>query len=245
MTTPPIAALPCIERYLYFDSLASTNTLAKNMTEFPAHGLFVLHARRQTAGRGQRDNSFFSDVNGGLYASCICPVADMSEHFSVNRALSCAICEAVEHAAPGPALSIKWPNDLYCSGKKLCGILLESALHSARHVVAGFGVNVNIAPDDFPADIRGIATSVCIESGKTIDADRLLADILTRFSRLRQIPLAEAHSRYTARLYKTGAHIEVNAQQGIFTTVQEDGRLLLKTENGAVSIFSGAIRFLD
>jgi len=245
METGALTKSPFIEKMFHFKSIESTNTFAKNLEFFPEKGIFLVLADRQTAGRGQRQRSFFSDVEGGIYASVICPIADMAKHFRYNRALSLAICEAVETVAPNCSVGIKWPNDIYCSNKKLCGILLESALKSPRHLVMGFGINVNIAQDRFPPDLRGVATSLFIESARTIDTTALLHRICDLLSDFLGLPDDQAHVRYIRRLYGTSRRILISGHAGTYLGVLEDGRLSMETSEGPKFIFSGTMQFID
>ena len=245
MDAQRIAQSPLVERFFHFESIDSTNTFAKNLDAFPASGLFVILADKQTAGRGQRDNSFFSGAGGGLYATVVCPIADMALHFVYNRALTLAICDAVERMHPGAALSIKWPNDIFWSNRKLCGILLETSPRSAAHLIAGFGVNVNIPEERFPECLRSAATSMFMQTGKRFDAAALLLDICERFCRYLSADRAAVHEKYREKLYKVGCRIGINGAAGRFQTVLEDGRLCLN-ENGNLNYFlSGPMHFID
>ena len=245
METGAITRLPFVEKVFHFKSIDSTNTFAKNLESFPEKGIFLVVADRQTAGRGQWQRSFFSDVEGGIYASIVCPIADMALHFHYNRALSLAICEAVETVAANCPVSIKWPNDIYCSNKKLCGILLETSLKSPRHLVMGFGINVNIAQEQFPPDLRGVATSLFIESARSIDTSALLNRICDLLSEFLELPADQAHIRYVRRLYGTGRRILLSGQAGTYHGVLEDGRLSMETNEGQAFISSGTMQFID
>jgi BirA family biotin operon repressor/biotin-[acetyl-CoA-carboxylase] ligase len=245
METGALALSPFVEKVFHFKSIDSTNTFAKNLESFPEKGVFLVVADRQIAGRGQWQRSFFSDVEGGIYASIVCPIADMDKHFRYNRALSLAICEAVETVASNCPVSIKWPNDIYCSNKKLCGILLESAPKSPRHLVMGFGLNVNIAQEQFPPDLRTIATSLFIESARTIDTAALLHRICDLLSEFLELPDDQAHVHYARRLYETGRRILISGIAGTFLGVLEDGRLSVETKGGQAFISSGTMQFID
>lgn len=236
---------PGIERVMHFESIDSTNTFAKNLSSFPETGMFIIVADRQTAGRGQRDRIFFSNANGGLYASIVCPIQDMSLHFLFNRSLSLAISHAIEVCIPQGMVRIKWPNDIYCSDKKVCGILLESALKSSRHLVMGFGINVNLSREQFPLDLRNIATSLLIESKSVIDPLSLLNRIVALFVEYSGFSPGQAHDLYCKRLYGLGRRIAVNERTGIYQGVEEDGRLRIFTDDGPVLISAGTMQFID
>jgi biotin-[acetyl-CoA-carboxylase] ligase BirA-like protein len=238
-----IRKLSFVEQLFQFNSIESTNTFAKSLKDLPENGIVVVCADKQTAGRGQRQNTFFSEAKGGIFASIVCPIEDITSHFNYNRAISLAIYDAVKSTCPAAQLSIKWPNDIYWDDKKLCGILLENIQQSSRHIVVGFGINVNITLKTFPQDIRDIATSLMIETGKNHSEHVLLRKILEWFWKYLALESAAAHLLYASRLYKKGFDCEVNGQKGIFIGVLEDGRMRLKTVDKEMFLSSGPVRF--
>ncbi|MBD3391367.1 MAG: biotin--[acetyl-CoA-carboxylase] ligase [Chitinivibrionales bacterium] len=242
-----IESLDCVNRLVSFDEVDSTNTIAKQMLAGgvrPGSGMVVVAAKRQAAGRGREGRRFFSSVEGGLWVSLIVGIPDIADHFSVNRALSLAICEALEHHSPALSPRIKWPNDIYCRGRKICGMLLETSDVSPGCIVAGFGLNVNVGTEQFPGNLRGIATSVLIETGSPADMARLLRETITRFERWRRAPAPGAHAAYARRLYRPGVPVRIDGKEGIFDGVREDGCLFLRTEQGIECILSGTMAFL-
>jgi BirA family biotin operon repressor/biotin-[acetyl-CoA-carboxylase] ligase len=243
MKNNEVSNLPCVEKYFHFGEIESTSDVAKDLKNFPKEGIVVVHADRQTAGRGQRGNSFFSG-DGGLYATVVCPLPEIELHFVLNRAMSLAVCEAVQGVAGAAPLAIKWPNDILWAGKKICGILLES-VRTGEHIAVGVGINVNTTSDEFPAEIRSLATSMAIETGKRFDVGALLTDMCMRFQRHRMEPGRAAHDRYRERLFGIGERIRIGGQIGIFETVREDGRLCLKVENHMELLSTGSIQFVE
>jgi BirA family transcriptional regulator, biotin operon repressor / biotin---[acetyl-CoA-carboxylase] ligase len=240
-----IQDLPFVENLLHFKSIDSTNTFAKNLKDLPRKGITVICADRQTAGRGQRQNSFFSGKAGGIFASVVSPIADISSHFMFNRAISLAIFDALKDTSPKALLAIKWPNDIYWGDKKVCGILLENVPRSEHHIIAGFGINVTITRDTFPDDLHDIATSVVIETGKKRNIYLLLRNILERFWKYLSLDPAAAHLLYSNRLYKVGANCEVNGQTGVFKGVREDGRMRMDVGGNEILLMSGPVRFIN
>jgi BirA family transcriptional regulator, biotin operon repressor / biotin---[acetyl-CoA-carboxylase] ligase len=232
-----------VEKLYHFNSIDSTNTFAKSLKDLPDKGIIIVCADKQTAGRGQRQNTFFSEAKGGVFASIVSSIADIASHFIVNRAISLAIYDAVKSTCPAARLSIKWPNDIYWGDKKLCGILLENIPQSSGHIVVGFGINVNIGLKTFPEDIRGIATSLLIETRKKHSEFVLLGKILDWFWKYLPLDIAAAHLLYTNRLYKTGSVCEVKTQKGVFEGVLEDGRMRLRAGDREFLLSSGPVRF--
>ena len=147
------------------------------------HGTLVL-AAAQTAGRGRMARTWFSPPGTNLYASLVIRstvdaqrLAAWLSWLPLMAALGAA--EAIE--AVGPlSIGVKWPNDLLINERKVGGILCESgtATGGGPFQVVGLGINVNGVPEDFPEDLRGMATTLRHESGGFIDRNRLIAQVL-------------------------------------------------------------------
>lgn len=164
---------PWADRLHCFDSVDSTNLLAKRMAAQGApHGTLLL-ATHQTAGRGRLGRSFHSPENQGLYVSLLlrpgCP-AEALMHLTCAAAV--AMCDALE-AACGVRPGIKWTNDLVWGSRKLGGILTELGWTGdgrLDYAIVGIGINRSQQVEDFPADIRDMAASVSMMAGRPIDA---------------------------------------------------------------------------
>ncbi len=156
---------PSFSVYTY-DTVTSTNTLAKEAALNGAPEGTVFIANAQTAGRGRMGRTFFSPTDSGLYMSCVLrPFADTSPTY-LTTAAAVAVAMAIEEVAKIPA-SIKWVNDVYCRGKKVCGILTEgnySADGHLQYAVLGIGINVFQPVDgDFPNELKERAGAVFVE----------------------------------------------------------------------------------
>jgi BirA family biotin operon repressor/biotin-[acetyl-CoA-carboxylase] ligase len=204
----------------------------------------VIRADRQSAGRGRGSNSYFSDTDGGLWVSVVAPIGSLDTHFVYNRAMSMAIADTLSGLVPDVRVAIKWPNDIYWNDRKICGMLLETITAATTHIVIGFGLNVNIAREQFPPDVRTIATSVFAETGWKFDLDKVLCGILRDFEENRKASPAILHELYRKRLYRVGAAIEIDGKEGIFADVDEQGRLVMNTAQGAEYVMSGSMRLV-
>jgi BirA family transcriptional regulator, biotin operon repressor / biotin---[acetyl-CoA-carboxylase] ligase len=236
--------LTFVERFYTFALLDSTNDYAKRLKSFPQKGIFVIQADRQQSGKGRQGNSFFSDIQGGLWVSLVIPAGDLQNHFVHNRAVSLAICETLALFFPHSPLKIKWPNDIYWGDRKICGILLENVPARNDILILGFGLNVNLRKEDFPQELSSIATSAFIETGKAISLGQLLREIISCYQRISAEAQAKAHARYVRLLYKTGSAVEIDGIKGILDSVELDGTLLLATTDGIKNVRSGTLRFL-
>jgi len=160
--------------------VGSTNDLALDLLQSGApHGTTVV-ADRQTAGRGQRGRAWHSPAGLGLYVSSVLrgdrPVASPT---LVVAAVGLGLAEGLERVT-GVRIEIKWPNDLWCDGRKVSGILVESRGYrpEAPAFVAGMGINVNHGEDDFPPELRAVATSLAIRTGRRLDRAEVLRSVL-------------------------------------------------------------------
>jgi BirA family biotin operon repressor/biotin-[acetyl-CoA-carboxylase] ligase len=160
------------------DVTDSTNRVAMEMAENGAkHGTVVV-ADAQTAGRGRMGRRWVSPAGKNLYVSLLLrPPVPTSDAPRLALVAGVALADAVE--AAGVPAALKWPNDLFCGGRKAAGILAEMASDpgGVRHVVIGVGLNVNMEADDFPDDLRGTATSLRICAGRAF----CRVDVLARF----------------------------------------------------------------
>jgi biotin-[acetyl-CoA-carboxylase] ligase BirA-like protein len=244
MNPDRVAALPFVERVHCFDRIASTNTFARELTEAPATGIFVVTARRQSAGRGQRGNSFYSDTADGLWLSLVVALPDIGGHFGVNRALAVAAVDALRATSGSDACRIKWPNDIYWGERKMGGMLLEASTARPGVLVAGLGLNINTDATAFPAGIRDVATSLVAQTGRRSDVEALLIEILIGFDRLRHLAPADAHARYCALLLGLGRAVCVGGETGRLDSVGEDGRACVVGEGRRQYHSSGPLRFV-
>ncbi len=235
--------LTFVERFYPLAEVDSTNRYAKGIKGEPSRGLFIIQADRQTSGRGRRDNVFFSDHSGGLWVSIMAPVKDLLNHFEHNRAIALSICETLKENFPADNVTIKWPNDIYWKDRKIAGILLETIPSKQTCLIIGFGVNINIAHDEFPYNLQETATSVFIETGIHSSLSSLLVQILKKYNQYISLDQAHVHKKYLAYLYNLGYLAMVDGTEGVFRGVESDGRIVLDTIDGLKYLCSGTLRF--
>ncbi len=239
-----LPGLPFIEQLIHLDQTESTNLVAKGLPACKPGNFRVVWAKRQIGGRGRRGRSFFSSHEGGLWVSILLGVDCMDEHFLVNRALSLSICKSIEDCGGISDVEIKWPNDIYIEGKKVCGILLETVPGLNNALVAGFGINVEIAPQDFPPIIRETATSVSQYAPGKIDKDELLVTILTTFHHLLELDGGKLHDEYRGRLYGINRQALVDGKEWCIRDVDDSGRLVVYADGTTKHLLSGTVTFI-
>lgn len=164
--------------------------LARNGAE---EGTLVI-AERQTAGRGRMGRSWHSPAGKGIYMSLILkPDLPLHQAPQLTLLTSVAVVRAIRMLVPKVDVQIKWPNDLLVRGRKLCGILLESSAENERlqHVVAGIGISVNLSEEDYPEELRSIATSLRMESGETVNRAELIAQCMAQLEQWYEVYLQQ------------------------------------------------------
>ena len=156
-------------KWIKFEQIGSTNDYAKSKRSEGEE--LIISARRQTGGRGTKGRSFVSD-EGGVYLSTLRFYRDFSarDAFKIMSGAAVAVCETLRAFGITPV--IKWANDIFVNGKKICGILIENTLSGDKisSSVVGVGLNVN---NRFDGELAKIATSLTLETGKTFSVEEI------------------------------------------------------------------------
>ena len=164
-------------------TLDSTNRLARDLAQRGGREGTVVVAGEQTAGRGRLGRSFFSPGGTGVYFSLILRPSPETEASLLTTAAAVAVAQAAEELAKRPA-EIKWVNDIYMDGKKICGILTEGtySIEEGRMESAVLGIGVNVSPpaEGFPEELRKKAGTILEKPGNNARS-RLIARILEIF----------------------------------------------------------------
>lgn len=135
-------------RIFRFESLESTSTYAKeNAAGLPIPS--IICANTQTAGRGRQGKTFFSPHGTGLYFTLLFETKDEADMITLAAANS--VCRAIEKLTDKKP-AIKWVNDIFLNGKKICGILSECFYLNGRRLIA-LGIGINLTTEEFPADL--------------------------------------------------------------------------------------------
>ena len=221
-----------------YDRLESSNQTAKRLALSGAqHGTLVL-TNQQSAGRGRMGRKFESPAGQGIYLSLLLradiPAADAQ---TVTVSAAVAVCRAVK-ALCGLELSIKWVNDLYYHGKKVCGILTEAGadLESGRleWLVVGIGLNFTTPPEAFPAELRRLAGSL-FPGGPAPVSRVALATAIAR-ELLTLCPAFDCLEEYRARCFVPGHWVTVctgrETYAALALSIDDAGRLVVRRENG-------------
>ena len=226
-------------RLVYRDVVGSTMDEAAALAAAGHAEGTVLLAEEQTAARGRLQRRWITGPDDNVAFSVVLR-PEPSRLSQLNMAATLGVASAVERLA-GVEATVKWPNDVRIGGKKLAGILIESAMHAERlsHAVLGIGINVNLDPSAFP-EIAGTATSLMAETGAPLDrADVLravLEDVDDRYAEVRGG--GSLTDLWARRLDTLGSTVRVRWRDsemvGRATGVDEEGNLLLTGPDGSV-----------
>lgn len=232
----------------HFESIDSTNNEARRLV---ASGSVkkptLITASTQTAGKGRMGRSFYSPDKTGIYMSLVFKADAFSEAITrVTTAAAVSVHEIIGKYASIEA-QIKWVNDIYIDGKKVCGILCESVLDNIgdRYVIAGIGVNLNTR--EFPDGLRAPAGSVFdgLEALPNSLASSMALDIADRLlDKLAGGDTAVDLDTYRRHSYLDGKRIICTVGgksfEGRALGIGEDFSLCVLTENGdKVNLSSG------
>lgn len=186
-----------------FDSIDSTNSYLKREAAQGAPDGMVAVADEQTGGRGRRGRSFQSPSGKGIYLSVLMrPQLSPKALMPLTGLGAVAVCNAVERVC-SVRPRIKWTNDLVLGGKKLCGILTEVSLEgesgALQYAVMGIGVNVLHEKQDFDGEVAEIATSLALETGKSVSRASLAAAMIEELDALYSALCSGETAPYLAR----------------------------------------------
>ncbi|MBQ6442851.1 MAG: biotin--[Lachnospiraceae bacterium] len=234
-----------------FDETDSTNLQAKRLAEEGASDGTLVVAECQTAGRGRLGRSFSSPQGEGIFMSVILrPEAPADQVSCLTLLAALAVQQGIGEIA-GIGCGIKWPNDIIIHGKKVCGILTEMSMEErrVRHVVIGIGINCGNR--DFPEELKEVATSLFLETGRQIRKDALIRSVWSAFeplyeSFLRYHDLREVREAYNQLLINREREVEVldpdGAWKGSALGINEKGALLVKNKAGElIEISTGEV----
>ena len=226
---------------IWLDETESTHNLLKTPEYADIPEYRMIAARRQTAGRGQRGNSWESEPDKNLTFSLVVRPTDLrpSQQFCISEATALAVVTTLR--AYGLEATVKWPNDIYVADSKICGILIDHSIDSQRILRTVISAGINANQLRFVSDAPN-PVSIAMLTGQSVDLERLARTFM--WTLREYMPLTSTargrsllHDAFRARLYRgdgrawpfrdaaTGAVFN-----GIIDDVMPDGRLLLRRD---------------
>lgn len=228
---------------VYSQTLDSTNNLAKKLIQQGKSNAFLVTCDEQTNGRGRQGKSFYSPKNTGIYMSYVFhPKKDFSDVVSLTCAAGVAVCRAIEEISDLRP-EIKWVNDIYLDGKKICGILCEAVSDIENNTINSviIGIGVNISTIEFPDYVENAA---CL--GRDIKRADLIAEITAQLEEIISLNFGDYIDYYRSHSMIIGKDITF-IQNGVSTNakaleIDSSGGLKVRLDSGeSITLRSGEI----
>lgn len=232
-------------RIIELELVDSTNRyLWRLMDERPSlpEGTVVM-AHHQYAGQGQRGSTWVAEPGQNLTFSLLLRPTSLTADrlFALNKACALAVATALEAAAPGLSLEVKWPNDVLLAGRKVCGLLIENHLVGVNVETAVVGIGLNVNQSAFGGELSARATSLACELGYTLELRPLFDEVLDGLRRWVGLAVssdpsaaAQLDTAYLARLhrYQQWAAFKAAGQrfEGMIVGVTREGRLAVQAQ---------------
>ena len=229
----------------YFDVTDSTNRQAREYALSGGRGTALFVANAQTDGRGRLGRSFYSPADTGLYMTLLLDVTE-DELPSVCRITSMtavAVVRAIQ-SVTGRECGIKWVNDIYCDGKKACGILAESFFAEGRRFVA-VGVGINLTTETFPEELCDVAVSLKEQGDADLRsplAEAVALGILEGYSNVKagKLSYLSDYRRLSTVLGKEVRFCRNGEwESGVAVDIDGDGGLIVRQDGGETVTLSG------
>lgn len=262
ISTPDIISIFEINKYLktnfiaknikYYKSLQSTNLTAKENASSLNDGSVII-SEIQEGGVGRFKRAWTSPAGGIWFSIILKP--NIEPYLASKITIICAAALIKTLNSMNINAFIKWPNDIYVNGKKLCGILTEMKcdMDHINYLVVGIGINANLNNDDFSDEVKDTATSIRIIQNTPINRNKFLANFFNNFeplykSYINTLDLSEVYSiskKYSMLINKKAYHVTVRGKEPVTCVgVNEDLELIIKDSNGNIkNVLSGEITF--
>lgn len=229
---------------VYCGTVPSTQDLAREILQSPPVQIRAVVAEHQTAGRGRYGNRWLDTPGESLLMTLLVPLQpqELAQAGQLAFVLALAVADAIREQA-GLNVQLKWSNDVLVNGRKLAGILLETASDALQQPWALAGVGVNLLQRDFPEEIRDKATSVLLETGIALPVEPLAQEVLRctdhwlEVWRRQGVPAVlcawRRHDVTAGHLYRLPS-----GDVGVARGISDTGELLVEVERRLVEVNS-------
>lgn len=235
------------EKIIFLDEIDSTNLYAANLCLNSEEIPLAVIAESQTKGSGRMGRVFYSPEKSGIYMTYILDVENIETLNLITSSAGLAVAEVLEKEC-GIKGTIKWPNDILVSGKKVCGILtkLITVNGKIKFALIGIGVNVTNKEEDFPEEIKEIATSLSLETGNDFDKKDLTLKIIENLNEIflnKKYTENEILNLLRERSEMLGKKVFVKSENREFFAVDlsSDGGLVVRDGDETKVIHSGEV----
>jgi BirA family biotin operon repressor/biotin-[acetyl-CoA-carboxylase] ligase len=215
------------EPHVHLESTDSTNDRCRALAEEGSPSGTIVTADEQSAGRGRHGRRWSAPPGAALLFSGLLRPLDL-RHLMLPLAVPVAVCEAIESLAEVEC-RIKWPNDIWIGERKAAGILIEA--RPPEWAVIGVGINLSVADDEFPSDLRWPATSV----GHGIGTEAMLQALCPALDEWVVAPEARVRDEFEARDALHGREISWSGAgegSGVAAGIDARGNLVVELSDG-------------
>lgn len=230
-----------------FQCVASTNTIIKEEAQKGKKEGYVAIANEQTAGRGRRGRVFVSPQGTGVYMSILLRPSEMKaeQAVKITTIAAVAVCEAIEKVS-GKTAQIKWVNDIFMQGKKVCGILTEASIDMESgwldYAVLGIGLDVYRPTQGYPKDLEPIIGAI-LDAPLSDAKNKLAGEVLNSFMKYYlQIETSEYAEEYRNRSLVIGKKVNVlsgnTSRKATVLDVDDECRILVRYEDHTEELLS-------
>jgi len=225
-----------------FQETTSTNDVVEKFARDGVNEGVAVFAESQTKGRGRMGRKWMSPPGKGLWFSLLLrPKLRPTAVTQITVIAATALVRAVQKET-GLQPDIKWPNDIWIKGRKVAGVLTEMSaeLDHVKHVTLGIGLDVNLEEKDLPPELRTIATSLRIETGRKLDRSQMAATLLQElehdYQRINRGGFEAVADEWEERCITVGKQVSIHlgptVLKGRAEALDADGALLLRTQYG-------------
>ncbi len=234
---------------IFLKEVDSTNIYAASLCRDLPDPPTAVVAESQTKGSGRMGRSFFSPENSGIYMTYILDTENVKTLNLITSAAGLAVAETLEET--GVRTKIKWPNDIIISSKKVCGILTKLITENGKikYALIGIGINVLNEKNDFPEELRSVATSLKIETGKIFDKNVIIKSVIKNLDSIfkeKKISEEEIVARVKQHSEMLGKKVFVKSENRDFFAVDisPDGGLVVLEDGVEKVIHSGEVELI-
>ena len=225
-------------RLIHYETVTSTNAVLRELAQAGGDDLLTVYADEQTAGRGRLERKWQSEKGTSALFSVL---IRRELAYPAGTVFSAALAAAMTlKSLTGADVKVKWPNDIVLSGKKLCGILCESALSGGKidYIIVGIGINLNTLsfPDDLPN-----AGSVLSLTGIKLTAETVITEFCARFDGILGLSFDKVLASLSDISATLGSEVRAGEIQGTALRFDDDGALIIKAGDGEHRIIVGDV----
>lgn len=224
-------------KIFWYGKVSSTNTLLKKAADKGIADGTVIIADSQTEGKGRLDRSFYSPAGTGIYMSILLR-NQFTNPACITAAAGVAVCRVLSRAF-GLNTGIKWVNDIYSEGKKICGILAESSSENGKiYTVLGIGINLFYPKGGWPEELQNTAGCVSEAYNQNIQ-ESIIAYIITEIDSIRSLPVKAWIDEYRRLSITVGNDITIDngntVREAFAEKINDDCSLAVKYPDGTKS----------